>query len=660
MFLIHPIDRSAPLGVVAVSVATALSLQNASAQSLAAPAEVQQVVVTATRFPTSTSQLPASVQIITADQIADSGATSVNEALMRVLAIPGRLDFFGGGNYGLDLRGFGSTADNNQVVIVDGLRLSEPDLSGTRLSGIPIESVSRIEVLRGSSAVLYGEGATAGAIVITTRAAEAGSRVDDRPWQAAVSASLGTMASRDGSVLARWRHGDWTAQVSAKRAESDNHRPNARSRLDAGEVALGWRSSGWRWGLKHAQDDTDARLPGALPYADYLRDPVGGLPLYSADNAQIAQRRTQVYGQGEAAGWSLSAEGGWRDKDLRSFTTSSWGGSRFDYRVNARDLTFKGQRDWTSVGWQQRTQWGADHRRWDRQNNFGSQALSEAAGVFLRHEWDIGTQTSASAGLRAETIDRAASFSRSQRSHPRAWEAGLTQRMSPTVVAWGRMGGSFRAASVDELAGAGGTMPDLRIQTSADRELGLRWSSLGRRIDVRAYRHALTDEIAYDPNVPGAFGFGANVNLPPTLRQGIEMDMGLPITENWRMQPHLAWRVAEFRSGPRAGQAVPLVSRQTAGIRLLGLWGGGHQLSGGVNWVGSQFVDEANTCRVPSYHLADVRYAYVWRSMEASIAVGNLTGQRYFSTAFNCAGGQPASVYPEAGRTMGARVKVDF
>ena len=43
---------------------------------------------------------------------------------MKLLGVPGRLDFYGGGDYALDLRGFGGTADNNQIVIVDGVRLN--------------------------------------------------------------------------------------------------------------------------------------------------------------------------------------------------------------------------------------------------------------------------------------------------------------------------------------------------------------------------------------------------------------------------------------------------------------------------------------------------------------------------------------------------------
>jgi iron complex outermembrane receptor protein len=151
----------------------------AAAASLPTPALFGQTVaqvtlpevqVSAPRFPDTERTLPFGVSVITADEIRASGAGNVNEAIMRMLGVPGRVDFYGGGEYSLDLRGFGVTADNNQVVVVDGVRVSEADLGGTRLAGIPIDSVERIEVLRGSGAVLYGEGATGGVIVITTKA----------------------------------------------------------------------------------------------------------------------------------------------------------------------------------------------------------------------------------------------------------------------------------------------------------------------------------------------------------------------------------------------------------------------------------------------------------------------------------------------------------
>ena len=151
-----------------------------------------EVVVTASRFAESADALPYGVSVITAKEIESSGASSVSEAIMKVLGVLGRLDVSGANSYGLDLRGFGQTADSNQVVIVDGHRLNEQDLTGAALGSIPIDQVQRIEVLHGSGAVLYGEGATAGVILITTKAGIGAERNNS----AVLSATAGSFGLR--------------------------------------------------------------------------------------------------------------------------------------------------------------------------------------------------------------------------------------------------------------------------------------------------------------------------------------------------------------------------------------------------------------------------------------------------------------------------------
>ena len=150
----------------------ALTLPAASAALAQAqpPVGLREVVVTGSRVAGPRDAQPFGTSVLTEADIQRSGAVTVNDAIMRLLGVVGRQDFYGGGDYALDLRGFGSTADSNQVVIVDGIRFSEADLGGTRLAGIPIESVLQIEVIRGSGAVLYGEGATGGVIIVTTKA----------------------------------------------------------------------------------------------------------------------------------------------------------------------------------------------------------------------------------------------------------------------------------------------------------------------------------------------------------------------------------------------------------------------------------------------------------------------------------------------------------
>jgi iron complex outermembrane receptor protein len=279
---------------------------------------LQPVLVTATRFPEPAASLPLGVSVITAQEIEASGAATVNEALMRVLGVVGRQDFFGGGEYNLDLRGFGPAADSNQLVIVDGLRVSEADLGGTRLAGIPIESVERIEVLRGSGAVLYGEGATGGVIVITTKAGGG----KERRNGASVYAGAGSFGLRDLRAGATLAGGGFSLDASTQKRESDNHRENFRSRTDAAAVTGQWANEWLRFGARLSRDSLDTGLPGALSPAQYDADP--RQTTTPGDHAHIRNERDRVSGRGSSparrarAGRTSPAA----TPDLHSTTTS--------------------------------------------------------------------------------------------------------------------------------------------------------------------------------------------------------------------------------------------------------------------------------------------------------------------------------------------------
>lgn len=77
-------------------------------------------------------------------------------------------------NYGnpytanIDLRGFGQNGHKNLAIIVDGIRLDNIDSVPISLSGIPLDSIQKIEILRGKGTTKYGNGATSGILKITT------------------------------------------------------------------------------------------------------------------------------------------------------------------------------------------------------------------------------------------------------------------------------------------------------------------------------------------------------------------------------------------------------------------------------------------------------------------------------------------------------------
>ena len=113
--------RQAPRAAHARSAAPwfAASIIGATCAGAMAQTSLAPVTVTATRFAAVAADLPFGVSVLTADDIKASGATTVNDAIMRLLGVPGRLDLNGGGDYGLDLRGLSSTKSYLQAI---GLR----------------------------------------------------------------------------------------------------------------------------------------------------------------------------------------------------------------------------------------------------------------------------------------------------------------------------------------------------------------------------------------------------------------------------------------------------------------------------------------------------------------------------------------------------------
>ena len=133
------------------------------------------VVVTATRFPDTKRELPVGVTVITADDIRSSASTNLGDILAQFGLLNIR-DLQGTQNPQVDLRGFGITGDQNTLVLLDGIRMSENELAPAQLSGIPIDAIERIEIVRGAGALLDGAGASGGTINIITRRGAAGER----------------------------------------------------------------------------------------------------------------------------------------------------------------------------------------------------------------------------------------------------------------------------------------------------------------------------------------------------------------------------------------------------------------------------------------------------------------------------------------------------
>ena len=153
-------------------VVLAVSLFPITAFPQSSPLNLDEIVVTASRTESPLREAPANVTVVTADQIRESGAQTVAEALEREPGVFPQ-NFLGNPKTAnIDIRGYGEAAPQNVLVLVNGRRVNSPDLSGADLSQIPVDAIERIEVYRGPATVLFGDNAAAGAVNIILKAGE--------------------------------------------------------------------------------------------------------------------------------------------------------------------------------------------------------------------------------------------------------------------------------------------------------------------------------------------------------------------------------------------------------------------------------------------------------------------------------------------------------
>ncbi len=131
---------------------------------------LDEVVVTATRGAVETMQVPATVTVISANDIDRFTATDIKD-LMRYepgVSVRNQVSRFGPSDF--NIRGI----DGNRVLLeVDGVRL--PDsfsigaFSNATRDGIDVELLKRVEIVRGSASSLYGSDALGGVVAFTTK-----------------------------------------------------------------------------------------------------------------------------------------------------------------------------------------------------------------------------------------------------------------------------------------------------------------------------------------------------------------------------------------------------------------------------------------------------------------------------------------------------------
>ena len=138
--------------------------------SAAEPVELSNVVVTASGFQQQIKEAPASISVVTREQLEKKSYRDVTDALRD---IPGVVITGGASSSDISIRGM---ASKYTLILIDGKRMesraTRPNSDGPGIEQgwtPPLEAIERIEVVRGPMSSLYGSDAMGGVINIITR-----------------------------------------------------------------------------------------------------------------------------------------------------------------------------------------------------------------------------------------------------------------------------------------------------------------------------------------------------------------------------------------------------------------------------------------------------------------------------------------------------------
>ena len=658
----------------------------------------EEVVVTATRFEDSYADKPVSVTVISSEEIRRSTARTVPDLLSSYAGLGGR-DLFGnnGAQASVDMRGMGAAASQNTLILVDGRRQNDIDVSGVQWSSIPLDFVERIEIVRGSGSVLYGDGAVAGVVnIITRKPGKEGNRA---------SATLGagsydTYTARADGELAGENTG---LRVGGSYFDSHGYRDNNENTQSAAFVDGRWNRDKDDFSLRVSGARQDLRLPGgravqpsigenlletdrrgATTPKDYATRDDGSLQF---DWTRAGESVTSIVGlsyrrKEQTSYFDFGGFPDYREVDLDVFAVTPR--VRFDHSQSALPGSLVVGFDW--YVWDYRLD-QASSVATIGQPIHRVDATQENRAVYLLETLNLTPKTTVTAGARIEwfSIDATDTFDPTapnpsfinggspqgeQNEQQHALELGVRQELTQSWSAYVRGSRAYRFATVDELYEGSASFSQefqfLKPQTSETYELGVDWRRGGSGARVGMFQTDLKDEIHLDP-----FSFGTgNTNLPASRRQGVEAELAARPTERIDLRLAYTYTEAEFTEGVIGtasvdGKAVPLVARNRASVsagfslteqlRLDGVW----------SYVSSQFMenDEENDfgTKIPSYSVTDLRLAYQMRNASLALTVNNVFDEEYYNyavTSIFTAGRY--SAYPLPGRNAFLELKLLF
>ena len=562
----------------------------AQTSSPAEPVRMEEVVVTATRDREEVRRVPSSVSVITAEDIKQSGATSVVDVLDKLEGIQVRSYSGNSPEAMIDLRGFGGENPfGKTLILLDGRRLNRPDMHSANWFQIPLGNIERIEVVRGANVVLYGDNAIGGVINIITKKGKG------RPVVSA-TATAGSYGLNNERIGISGKQDKLAYAANGENYFSWGYRERSKLASQSGSLDLGYDlSDHFQLSLGFAGNHTNYDLPGALTKDQMTSDRRQYQPATPQNwsNAADNDDGMDKSGRINLGVQAMREQLGQLDlffsygKNAFAYNMPSWNTNQYtntdmdSYAFNPKYVL-----DGHLFGFQNKIVAGVDYynepyakNTWDNRERTvktgWAELRRETMEYYVRDEFMPWENLILAAGYRAggtilggnytDSQNAANSFYNQEKRHPaEAYEGAATLLIGKKSNLYGKYSRIYRIPFLDEQASfngwGGGFYTNLDKERGQSMELGtLLYPHDSLKISLSVFRIDMEDEIAWNDSTK------RNENLDRTRHQGAEGAISWNIKGYVTITGQYTYHLATFEDGQYNKNELPLVPNRIMG-----------------------------------------------------------------------------------------------
>ncbi|MBK9155433.1 MAG: TonB-dependent receptor [Chloracidobacterium sp.] len=639
------------------------------------------VTVSITRSETRLSETPASVVVLTREDLESTAAQTVDDSLRQIAGFTlFRRSSSRTTNptaQGANLRGISGSGASRAAVLFDGLSLNDAFGGWTYWSRVPLIAVEQAEVLRGGASSLYGSGGLSGAVNLAPPRSDGDEPIFN------FRASAGTQDTYDGSLYSAVGRGGWGFDLATETFQTGGYIPVVEEQRGLADTRANSRHNNLFFSIERSFGRREKKPPAYAGGSDlldrvfargnlfderrdngtsltynrtYFRQAAGGADLSNKSIGEFRLRtffESQVYDQTFAA---VSVDRNSETLSRLQRVPSQAAGTNLFWTRPIESHTF-------AASFEVREVRGFS----DEVGYFGGQpaSISGSGGsertfaFFVQDSWAASEKLNLSVGFRVDswknfdahtsTRPLATNIS-SETRFPDRNETALSPRIAaiyqitPNASIYGSYSRSFRAPTLNELYRGfrvGNVITqaneNLLAEAADTFEGGLTVAAFDRRLNVRGN---VFFTIVEDPVVSVTLTTTPTLitrrrqNVGKTRTRGIELDAELAIRNDLRLSASYLYADARFIDFPAdpdlVGNFLPQVPQQQATFQLA--YRPASRFSFGIQARASdaQWEDDLNSLKLRPYFTMDAFAAYrVHKTLELFIAAENVFNSRY-------------------------------